>query len=209
MGLKSVVLGAILLSTSLVQASDCTNVQAVQSLQLSYPAQSILTQPVDVQFRLDGEMLIAQFEVRSDVINAKEKLGPKEYPYQGDVVELFISVSGNASSMPYYEFELSPYNNTFEVRVDDLKKPFVENINMGMVHQVLRTETGWKAEMGIPLRNLGWNGDPSLIVGNAYSILGKSPGRSFWSLSLPPQVKPNFHKPEFFKPLLICSDNKN
>ncbi|QDK37012.1 carbohydrate-binding family 9-like protein [Bdellovibrio sp. NC01] len=201
-------LSGILLSASLAQAEvsalACDKVQAQQALTLAYPAESQLVQPVDVQFQLDNGNLIAQFSVRSESINAKPVLGPKEYPYQGDVVELFISVAGNAEPLPYFEFELSPYNNTFEVRVDSLKKAFVEGIKTGFQHEVVRHEGGWTARMIIPLAAIGWNGDASMIRGNAYAILGKSPNRSFWSLSLPKQAKPNFHKPEFFKPLLDC-----
>lgn len=203
-------LAGILLSTSFAHAdvsnvAACEKVQNKQALTLAYPAESQLVQPVDVQFQLTEDHLIAQFSVRTESINAKPVLGPKEYPYQGDVVELFISVAGNAEPLPYFEFELSPYDNTFEVRVDSLKKAFVEGIKTGFTHEVERHEGGWTARMTIPLTELGWNGEASMIRGNAYAILGKSPNRSFWSLSLPKQLKPNFHKPEFFKPLLDCS----
>lgn len=73
---------------------------------------------------------------------------------------------------------------------------------MGLRHSVQRTSSGWKAQMRIPLGNLKWNGDLTTIVGNAYAILGKTPNRSYWSLSLPPQKKLRFHQPEFFRPLL-------
>lgn len=72
---------------------------------------------------------------------------------------------------------------------------------MGVKHSVQRFPGGWNGEIIIPMENLGWNGDPCQIMGNAFAILGKPP-RSFWSLNLPPEVKPNFHKPEYFKPLL-------
>lgn len=196
------VLCAFFMMSSIAHAADCGSER--QSLNLAYPAQSALTAPVDVQFHLDGDNLVAQFEVRAETINAKPVLGPNEYPYQADVVELFVSVAGNAEPLPYYEFELSPYGNTFEVRVDSLKKRFAEGLHMGLQHQVIRSDKGWQATLVIPLRNLGWSGDVAAIRGNAYSILGKSPNRSFWSLYLPQQTKPNFHKPEFFKTLLQC-----
>lgn len=196
----------LLLATSFAHAGECVDKRDSQMLTLAYPAESALVQPVDVQFQLEGDTLFAQFDVRSDEINAKPVLGPKEYPYQGDVVELFISVSDTTDPLPYYEFELSPFDNTFEVRVDSLRKAFAEGLHMGIQHHVERSDKGWQATLAIPLRNLGWKGDVSVIRGNAYSILGKSPNRSYWSLYLPKQIKPNFHKPEFFRKLL-CEEN--
>lgn len=200
---KYAALVLLLVSPSL-QASDCFQLQSKQLLRLTTPATSRLVRPVDVQFQLKDNLLIADFEVRTPTINAKEKLGPNEYPYQGDVVELFVSVAGRADGLPYFEFQVSPYGNTMQVRVDDLKKPFINNLNMGLEHQAIRTASGWKAQMIIPLNNLGWDGDPQKIVGNAYSILGVKGQRSFYSLSLPVQEKASFHKPQFFKPLLKC-----
>lgn len=201
-----VFIATFLAATSVAHATECLEKRDSQMLTLAYPAESALVQPVDVQFQLDGDTLIAQFNVRSDEINAKPVLGPKEYPYQGDVVELFISVADSTDPLPYYEFELSPFDNTFEVRVDSLRKAFVEGLHMGIQHQVVRSDKGWQATLAIPLHNLGWKGDISAIRGNAYSIQGKSPNRSYWSLYLPKQVKPNFHKPEFFHKLL-CEEN--
>jgi len=57
----------------------------------------------------------------------------------------------------------------------------------------------------VPLKPLGWDGDPSKIRGNLYSILGQGQARSYWSVFLPKAAKPNFHQPQYFKPLLLCS----
>lgn len=194
----------ILAVSSFSSAQNCSSGGDQKVLHLSYPDLAGLESPVSVQIHLEGRLLIADFDVRSETINASPVLGPNEYPYQQDVVELFLSVAGNQNSLPYYEFELSPYDNTFTVRVDDLKKPFAENLDLGLQHSVVRTESGWTAHMAIPLDQLGWDGDANKLVGNAYSILGVKGGRKFWSLFLPVQKKPNFHKPEFFKSLLSC-----
>jgi hypothetical protein len=62
---------------------------------------------------------------------------------------------------------------------------------------------GWTAELKIPLKPLGWDGDPKNIRGNFYSILERAP-RSYWSSFLPKAKKPNFHQPQFFQSLLQC-----
>ena len=176
---------------------------AEQTLHLVSPQKSELSEPVKIQIALENSILHARFEVKTSEINGKEHLGKDEYPYQFDVVELFVSVVGlEGGRVPYYEFEVSPYNEDFQVRIIDLKKTFQEGLQLGLQHYVERTKDGWIADLWIPLENLNWNYDPSKIVGNAYAILGKKPNRSFWSLSLPPMNKPNFHQPQYFQKLL-------
>jgi hypothetical protein len=166
--------------------------------------------PVTVQFSLRGNLLLVHFEVKTREIFASRVLGPDEYPYQKDVVEVFVSVSGDATHTPYYEFELSPEENTFQVQItaENGKLKFKEGVNLGLIPHVTEHAPGqgWAGDMTIPLDNLGWDGDPAKIIGNAYSILGKPhPKRDFSSLFMPEETKANFHKPEFFKPLVNCS----
>ena len=184
---------------------NCSPTSDATPLHLTYPASSDLTQLVDVQFEIVGDLLKAHFNVRTTVINAKENLATNEYPYQHDVVELFISVSGmNSDHFPYYEFEVSPFDQTLQVQILSLKKPFINNVSMGLQHFATKTSDGWEADIMIPLSNLKWDGQISKIIGNAYSIQGASPSRSFWGLFLPPQSKPNFHQPQYFKPFFKC-----
>ena len=174
-----------------------------EALHQSYPnpTQSS-SQPVSVSFTLDRNSLHAHFEVKSSAINARKELGPREYPYMFDVVEVFLSTEGG---LPYYEFELSPFGQSFEVKVLDPKKAFQEGLHMGLATHAVTNSTGWVADFELPLDHLDWKGDPAKIVGNAYAILGKKPDRRFYSRSLPVQSKPNFHQPQFFKPLLNCA----
>ena len=174
---------------------------AVELLHLVSPATSTLSAPVDVQFAIDGDELKAHFEVRTKEIFAHEHLAKGEYPYQFDVVELFVSVAGQASPFPYYEFEVSPYGETFQVKIPGGGKPFQDGIDVGSKAIVHRVKGSWSADLSIKLSRLGYDGDRSKLVGNAFAVLGKKPLRSYWSLSLPHQDKPNFHKPEFFRPL--------
>jgi hypothetical protein len=160
-----------------------------------------LKSPVSVHFERQGTFLRVHFDVISKQINAKPVLGPKEYPYQYDVVEIFISVNGKTSLYPYYELEVSPYNQVFVVRVDAGKK-FVNNVKINWTHNAEITASGWSVDMTIDLMKLGWQGDDSKILGNAFAITGKSPDRRFWSLYLPKMKKANFHQPQYFGPLI-------
>ncbi len=184
------------------QVETCETMTHSQNLQLVYPAASTLQHPVQVQFRIEEEFLKITFEVQAKVINAKPVFSSDDYPYKFDVVEIFFSVS--PTRFPYYELEVSPLDQVFQVRVNALDKPFINNIETGFLHQTRRTEFGWQAELQIPLKNLNWNGDIKSIIGNVYAIQGKSPARSFWSLSAIPKAKPNFHQPQFFKSFFKC-----
>lgn len=197
----------VLFTSMNLSAASCTpSAQSAQALHLVSPATSTLKSPVSVQFILDNSLLKAHFEVHTPHLHAKPVLGPGEYPYQYDVVEVFVSVMGpDSDHLPYYEFELSPYDQQFQVKINDPKKPFIENIEIGLIHSVTNITGGWTADLSLPLEHLGWKGDPAMIIGNAFSVFGAPPNRSYWSLYLPAQKKPNFHKPAFFQPLLTCA----
>jgi len=169
-------------------------------LTLVAPAKSVLKKPVQAKVLLAGDVLTASFSV-SAPLNAKKTLGPKEFPYMFDVVELFVTVS--ETGFPYYEFEVSPFNQNFQVKIVK-GKPFQEGVDLGLMSSAKIVPGGWTAEMKIPLKPLGWDGDPGKIRGNLYSILERKP-RSYWSSFLPKAKKPNFHQPQFFQPLLQCA----
>jgi hypothetical protein len=176
---------------------------AAQSLRLVSPEKSELNAPVQVEFALKDGSLIADFTVHTPSINAQKVLEPGQYPFQFDVVEVFISVNGAASPFPYFELELSPYDQSFNVKILSLKKPFQNGVELGLEHEAeILPDGSWTAHLAIPLAKLGWQGDAAKIVGNAFAVLGKGTERSYWSLFLPQQKKPNFHQPRYFQKLL-------
>jgi hypothetical protein len=189
--MKLLIVVALLLTAPEALACDLTLVS---------PAKSILRKPVQAKASLAGDTLTASFAVSSPSLNAKKVLGPQQYPYMFDVVELFVTFSD--TGFPYYEFEVSPYNQTFQVRIVSRVR-HQEGVDLGLVSTATLRTGGWYAEMKIPLKSLGWDGDVRKIRGNFYSVLERSP-RSYWSSFLPKAPKANFHQPQFFKPLLPC-----
>jgi hypothetical protein len=117
-----------------------------------------------------------------------------------DVVELFVTFS--ESGFPYFEFDVSPFNQTLQVRIVSRTR-HQEGVDLGLVSSATNLQHGWTAELKIPLKPLGWDGDVRKIRGNFYSILERSP-RSYWSSFLPRAKAANFHQPRFFQPLLQC-----
>jgi hypothetical protein len=189
--MKFLVVIAILLTSPGVLACE---------LSLVAPAKSVLRKPVQARASLAEDTLTVGYSVSTRSLNAKKRLGPHQFPYMFDVVELFVTFS--ETGFPYYEFEVSPYNQTFQVKIAG-GQPFQEGIDLGLISTATIVPGGWTAELRIPLKPLGWDGDPGKIRGNFYSILGRAP-RSYWSSFLPRAKAANFHQPQFFKPLLQC-----
>ena len=170
-------------------------------LSLVAPAKSALKKPVQVKASLADDTLSVRYSVTAPSLNASKSLGPQQYPYMFDVVELFVTFS--ETGFPYFEFEVSPYNQTFQVKIPGGGQPRQEGVDLGLVSTAAIRPGGWTAELKIPLKPLGWDGDPGTIRGNFYSILERAP-QSYWSSFLPRAKKPNFHQPQFFQPLLRC-----
>jgi hypothetical protein len=169
-------------------------------LSLVSPAKSVLKKPVQVKASLADDTLTVSYSVTAP-LHAVKVLGPKQYPYMFDVVELFVTFS--ETGFPYYEFEVSPFNRTFQVRIVTHTR-HQEGVDLGLVSTAAVRPGGWSAELKIPLKALGWDGDARKIRGNFYSILERAPKRSFWSTFLPKAKTANFHQPQFFQPLLQC-----
>jgi hypothetical protein len=180
---------------------NCSDALACE-LSLVAPATSSLKNRVQVRASLTGDTLTARFSVLAPSLNAKKVLAAGEYPYQFDVVELFVTFSD--SGFPYYEFEVSPYNQTFQVRIVSSKE-HQEGVDLGLTSTAVIVPGGWNAELSVPLTPLGWDGDPENIRGNFYSTIGQKPERTFWSTFLPKAATANFHQPQYFNLLLQCS----
>ena len=170
-------------------------------LSLVAPARSALKKPVQVKASLAGDTLIVRYAVSSPSLNARKVLGPGQFPYMFDVAELFVTFS--ETGFPYYEFEVSPFNQTFQVKIVS-RALHQEGVDLGLVSTAAILPRGWTAELKVPLKPLGWDGDPAKVRGNFYSILERAPKRSFWSSFLPKAGTANFHQPQFFQPLLQC-----
>jgi hypothetical protein len=191
--MKLLVLAVMLLASSSAQACD---------LSLVAPAKSVLKKPIQVKASLADDIMTVSYSVTAPSLNATKVLGTGQHPYMFDVVELFVTFA--ETGYPYFEFEVSPYNQNFEVRILTHAQ-HQEGVDLGLVSTAtIRSGRGWNAELKIPLRSLGWDGDLKKIRGNFYSILGRGSTRSYWSTFLPRAKRADFHQPQFFQPLLQC-----
>jgi len=188
--MKFLIVIAMLLASPAALACD---------LSLVTPAKSVLQKPVQVKASLSDDILTVSYSVKAP-LNAVRVLGPKQYAYMFDVVELFVTFS--ETGFPYFEFEVSPFNQTLQVKIVSRTR-HREGVDLGLVSSATIVPQGWTADLKIPLKPLGWDGDVRKIRGNFYSILERAP-RSYWSSFLPRAKTANFHQPRFFQPLLQC-----
>src|ERR1700726_4741965 len=109
-------------------------------LSLVAPAKSVLKKPVQVRASLAGDTLTASYSVSAPSLNAERILGPRQFPYMFDVVELFVTFS--ETGFPYYEFEVSPFNQTFQVRIISHTQ-HQEGVDLGLVSTATVRPGGW------------------------------------------------------------------
>jgi len=189
-------------SPALAQAQSTGPEATLQTLNLIFPADGKEGEATRVRYRLGDNTLIVTYEVTTRDINP-EKMDDTEL-FNGNVVELFICTTARPAQTPrpYYEFEVSPYNQQLQVLIDKNGKFNEKWTTPNFKHSatIWPDRPGWDATMEIPIKDLAWNGDPATLVGNAFAILGAKGMRRFYSAYLPRQPKPNFHEPNFFKP---------
>lgn len=180
----------------------------LKTLNLVNPKKSKLKNPVQVQWNMDEKNLIVHFDVNTPVQHEKKKFGQGDYPFNYDVVEVFVAVNDpKDKAYAYYEFEITPNKQRFDVKInvaENGKKTSESDIDVGAEATAERTDKRWSGMFSIPLEKLGWKGDLSFVRGNFYAIIGKKPNRTYWSTFLPQQDKAQFHLPEHFKPLFEC-----
>ncbi len=183
---------------------ECTPRYETVNLNLVNPTSSKLKSPVQVRYEIENDHLNVYFLVNSPVLHKKEIYGPKDYPFQFDVAEVFITADDvKAQKFSYFEFEVTPLGQVYDLRLDvvDGKRQGVDI--EPVITQARYAQNEWSASFSIPLSRIGWNGDSSQLRGNFFTIIGKTP-RTYWSAFLPQQPKANFHKPEFFQLLFNC-----
>lgn len=156
---------------------------------------------VTADFALESHVLVTSFEVRDQppaFVNEALAIGSSQWGlWEYDVVELFLRVGGAPT---YYEFQVSPLGQFFELEVFEPRKRVNDKFSSGFTFDVERASpTVWSARMRIPLKNLGWDERIESLRGNAFAILGEP--RTYWSTGLPEQEAPDFHLPQYFIPL--------
>lgn len=185
----------------------------MRDLRLVFPGTVDPAVSVRFEARISGTTFHARFEVRCSEIfvNPDWSLDSAQWGlWDRDVVEVFLAVGEAAAGLPYYEFQISPLGQYFELEIFEPRKRFNRGYRSGFSRTVQKTPEGWTADFAVPLVAIGWMPGQN-VIGNAFACLGGDAAsgggssRSYWSLSLPSQAHlagPDFHLPEFFRPLV-------
>jgi hypothetical protein len=183
-----------------------------KTLALIHPETSPMGQRVEVTLQRDEHALSASFHVwgGGSYVNPALSSSPRPWDlWKFDVVELFIGAVSEPGQIPesYFEFQVSPLDQGFELKILEPRKRYDEKFKSHYSHSARKiSDDEWVGELRIPLgifeQGGSWDGRPETLVGNAFSILGGPHKRAYWSLYLPKQQVPDFHLPQYFRPLL-------
>jgi hypothetical protein len=118
-----------------------------------------------------------------------------------DVAEFFIADSGSGL---YQEFNLSPVGSWWSMLFSGYRKDDPANFTLpaGVKTYATAEEQLWQAGMSVPIGDLSLGVDPLKARWNVCAIIN-GPERQFLSWSSIKSAKPDFHKVEFFLPLLL------
>jgi len=149
--------------------------------------------------RMPGGKVQFSFEVPC---GADERYVGAEWPigqsvwglWERDVVEVFVQAREGEG---YYEFQVSPLGQHFELRVFEPRARVDRDPRTGLTVGAALGDGSWRGWIAVDESLL----DPNL-VGNAFAILGSPDARSYWSLFAPPHSPPDFHQPGHFRSLL-------
>jgi hypothetical protein len=145
---------------------------------------------------VDFQVTAPSFHVNPSLALDKSQWGLWDW----DVVEVFLGTDPDQPEH-YYEFQLSPLGQYFELEIHKPRVQVSRDFVSGFRHAVETSGTKWTAHFELPLTRLGWKGPGSPIVGNVFAILGPPQAKTYWSLFLPAQDSPDFHLPGFFRSL--------
>jgi hypothetical protein len=159
------------------------------------------------EYDLSSKFLTIKWAVENSPIFADphRPTTPKAFAlWMMDVVEFFGRIKGNKT---YYEFQVSPYGQFFDLEIIKPMKKINLRYDGGMIHQAKTFgNRRWSATMRIPITKLSSETNKRLkslkVEGNFFAILGEPFKRFHFSAFLPKSKKaPKFHQPKYFKNL--------
>ena len=164
---------------------------------------------VTCDFSADEEEISAVFHITEPSVKAEySEINSKVY--EESCAELFISFGSS-----YYNFEISCIgcilaqhgSNRFDRKLLDpeiIEKIKVRSTLGGKPFGIKSEKTDYTLEVKIPKEVFVFDGgriDISSLTGNIYKCADKSPTPHYMTLFEIKTVKPDFHRPEFFKKL--------
>lgn len=118
-----------------------------------------------------------------------------------DVSELFLSSAQDEAavkSAPYFEFQVSPFSQHFELKIMEPRVRFDETFRSGVkVASTIKSVKAWQATLEVPLEALSCQWDRPLY-GGIFACLLTDPHRAYFAAHGQTQDVPDFHRPDLF-----------
>ncbi len=169
---------------------------------------SVIDVEVTLKKQKEELLLKVDFRVTAAALNVNKKLlkdASQDGLWNWDVVEIFLASQGSQGKRAtYYEFQVSPLGQFFELEIFEPRKRVNPDFKSGIqVNAVIESETPalWDATLYIPLAPIGHK-PGNEIIGNICACLGTEKKREYYSAFLPPQERPDFHLPQYFQKLI-------
>lgn len=114
--------------------------------------------------------------------------------WEYDVIEFFIQPRENDSQIlsPYYEFQLSPSNQTFELIIKSPRKCTFSPLKSNMQFKCQHKADLWSGEVTLVLP------DSKYYYGDVCAVLGEQNNREYYSFATDDDII-DFHRPQNFK----------
>ncbi|OGR03804.1 MAG: hypothetical protein A2511_05580 [Deltaproteobacteria bacterium RIFOXYD12_FULL_50_9] len=145
-----------------------------------------------ITFRIDHSGLHVAIQARFHGDKTPAALpGPTDRLWEYEVVELFLSGDDDR----YLEIEFGPHGHFLVLQLAGIRNVTKKLLPMAYATQI--TGSCWQATAHLPLSSLPTN--PNRI--NAYAIHGSGKDRRYLAAFPVPGYKPDFHQPQFFRPI--------
>lgn len=155
---------------------------------------SIVGEGTEARLRVD-------YTIANSKLNARQS-HPRDKAVWGlwdnDVCELFLSASHDESTAKadasYFEFQVSPFAQWFELKIIEPRVKFEEGFRSGFAQgATVRTTQAWSAWMEIPLATLNLDAQKPLY-GNLCACLLREPHRAYLAAGHEKNSPPDFHR---------------
>lgn len=179
------------------------------NLNCIHPNNQIYNTSIEVIYKMnsdsiDIEFIINPYNLNISNINRSFQLDNSSIGlWDYDVVEVFIANSdeSNHNLNHYFEFNVSPLNQYFELEIFKPREKTNSHFKSNFIHKTALFENTWNTKINIPLNIFGKSNNLFNLYGNFCACLGSAENRTYWSSYLPVQSKPDFHLPQYFRKL--------
>ena len=156
---------------------------------------------IQVQVVSGPKSIDIKLEVKLEALHTSHDFSQVGYDNNGlwdyDVAEVFLQRGDGHTN--YLELQVSPLDQKFALII---KRPRIETEHVSKLGSKLHGQYSnnvFSASFSVYATDIPGKG--SEIYGNIFCCLGPKDDRHYFGLNINPEVVPDYHRPELFKPL--------